>query len=265
MFSPVSSAGSTSLLDAFRRSQQRVDESLLRLASGRRINRGSDDPAGLISATQLESAIAALEAEASAVQRVDAQASIADGHTGQISSMMGELNEKIVAAGNSGALSDAEREAYQLEIDSLVSSIQRAANAAGESLASIQGHSGAPEGMGDTLSDAVASLSSIVSGGDNSLASGNLEAAATAVESALTSTTSLRGSIGAFQKHTLGARLSAIETEHTNLLEAHSRIVDVDYAEEISNLWQARAMTSAGIAVLRAARHRNEQVLSLLA
>lgn len=264
MFSTVSPSGSSGLLDAFRRNQERLDESLLRLATGRRINRGSDDPAGLISATRLESAIAALEAEASSVQRVDAQASIADGHTAQISSLMGELNGKLVAAGNSGALSDAEREAYQLEIDSLVSSVQRAASAAGESFSSIQGYSGAPEGMNDTLAGAVASLSSIVSGGDNSLASGNLEAAAAAVDSALSSTTSLRGSIGAFQKYTLGARLSSIETEHTNLLDAHSQIVDVDYAEEISNLWQQRALTSAGVAVLRAARHRNEQVLSLL-
>jgi len=113
------------------------NEILKRLATGRRINSGKDDPAGLIAATHLEAAIAALDAESRAIQRVNANANIADGHASQLSTMMSDLRGLVVASANSGALSDAEIAANQMQIDSLAAGIQRFAQDAIGSLDGI--------------------------------------------------------------------------------------------------------------------------------
>ena len=46
-----------------------MDQARQRLSSGRRINRGADDPAGLIASVNLDATLAALEAETNANHR----------------------------------------------------------------------------------------------------------------------------------------------------------------------------------------------------
>ncbi|MEL7473932.1 MAG: flagellin, partial [Planctomycetota bacterium] len=102
-----------------------------RLATGLRINRAADDPAGLISSEQLRAVLAALEAETRASHRTDAVANTADAALAEAASMVSDAKALAVAAANTGALSDAEREALQIEMDSMTQAASRTLERAG--------------------------------------------------------------------------------------------------------------------------------------
>ena len=99
MISPVSD-NSKPFQTLYNKNLNTQNDVMKRLASGRRINSGKDDPAGLIAATRLEAAIASLEAESRAIQRTNANANIADGHLSQLSEMSADLQGLVVAGAN---------------------------------------------------------------------------------------------------------------------------------------------------------------------
>lgn len=256
--------GSLLTVDWLRRNREAENQSLERLATGRRINRGSDDPAGLIASEQLEAQIKALEAESEIVDRLDANANIADGHMSQLSSLAGDLQALLVKGGNTAGMSEAEAAANQMQIDSIVSSIQRFAGDAAGSLGTVglPGTSGADAAA--ALQAAAAGLSPLTTGGGSSLASGDLEAGQAAVTAAMEAFNTTRGQVGAFQKYDLAARKSAAAVGRENLLAANSRIRDTDFAAEVSSLVRAQTLSAASIETLRISNQTTRSVLALL-
>jgi flagellin len=102
---------------------------LERLSSGLRINRGADDPAGLIASESLRSEIRGINAAIDNSSRAINVISTADAALAEVSKMLLEVKGLVNASTNSGALSDDEVKANQLQIDSLLESINRVANA----------------------------------------------------------------------------------------------------------------------------------------
>ncbi len=101
---------------------------LERLSSGFRINRGADDPAGLIASESLRSEIRGITAAIDNSTRAINVISTADAALGEVSKLLLEIKGLINSSTNSGALSDDEILANQLQIDSLLESINRVAN-----------------------------------------------------------------------------------------------------------------------------------------
>ena len=102
-------------------------QSLQRVSTGQRINRAADDPSGLIASENLRAVLADLEAESDSLQRVDHVASTADAAIGEMSDLLTEARGLAVAAANTAGVSDEERQALQMELDSVISSIDRMA------------------------------------------------------------------------------------------------------------------------------------------
>ena len=96
---------------------------LQRLATGRRINSGADDPAGLIFSQNLRAKMSTLEAEIRSFERADYTANVADGGLEVASSLLSEANALVVANAG-GLLSDEEKQANQLALDSIMSTIR---------------------------------------------------------------------------------------------------------------------------------------------
>jgi flagellin len=101
---------------------------LERLATGLRINRGKDDPAGLIASEILRSEISAIGQAIDNSQRAINVISTAEGAINETSRLLLDLRSLIVNTANEGALSDEEIEANQLEIDNILASIDRISN-----------------------------------------------------------------------------------------------------------------------------------------
>ena len=110
------------------KSQRTLNDTLQRLSSGLRINRGADDPAGLIASESLRSEIAGINQAVDNSQRASNVISTTEGALGEVASLLLNVKSLIVQAANSGALSPEEIQANQLQVDSAVQSITRISN-----------------------------------------------------------------------------------------------------------------------------------------
>lgn len=101
---------------------------LQRLSTGLKINRGADNPAGLIVSERLRSEISSIGQAIGNAERAVNVIATAEGALGEVSTLLNDIKGLIVEAANTGAFSKAEIQANQLQIDSAVSSITRISN-----------------------------------------------------------------------------------------------------------------------------------------
>lgn len=109
-------------------SQKTLDTTLQRLSTGLRINSGADDPAGLIASEGLKSEIAGINQAVSNSTQANNVIATAEGALGEVSSLLLNIKSLVVASANTGALSQSEIQANQLQIDSAVQNITRISN-----------------------------------------------------------------------------------------------------------------------------------------
>lgn len=114
----------------FGRTQKELALRLERLSTGLRINRGSDDPAGLIISERLRTTIQGVDQGIKNSDRANSVISTAEASLTEVNDLLNSIKSLIVEAANSGASSDAERDANQLQIDSAIESITRISNTA---------------------------------------------------------------------------------------------------------------------------------------
>jgi len=109
------------------RTNNQLQTAMTRLSTGLRINSGKDDPAGLIASEALRSDITAINKALSNTQRANQIIATADSSLGQVASLLNDVRGLVTEAANSGALSDEEIAANQLQIDSSLEAINRIA------------------------------------------------------------------------------------------------------------------------------------------
>ncbi len=112
------------------RGQQTISQnkSLERLSTGLAINRGSDNPAGLIASEALRSEKEAITAAIGNAERADQVMNIAEGGLQEVNSLLLELQGLVGGSANEAGLSTEEKEANQLQIDSILQTIDRIAS-----------------------------------------------------------------------------------------------------------------------------------------
>jgi flagellin len=108
---------------------QSLSQSLERLSTGLRINRGKDDPAGLIASQRLDGEVTSLNAAISNANRADQVVNIAEGGLNEVSGLLTQLQGLVTNTANSAGLSDDEKQANQLQIDSILQTIDRVSGA----------------------------------------------------------------------------------------------------------------------------------------
>ncbi len=111
-----------------RASQRDLTVSLERLSSGLRINRGADDPAGLINSEHLRAEMSGVSKAIDNSERAINIIATTEGALNEVASLLTDIQGLIVEAANDGAMSSDEIMANQLQIDSAIESITRIAN-----------------------------------------------------------------------------------------------------------------------------------------
>jgi len=109
---------------------QGLQTSLQRLSTGYRINSGKDDPAGLIASESLRAEQQATTTAISNAQRADNIIGTAEGALSEVSNLLVSLQGLVGDAANKAGLSQDEKDADQLQVDSILSTINRISNAA---------------------------------------------------------------------------------------------------------------------------------------
>jgi flagellin len=259
-----------------------LQESSTRLATLSRINRGSDDPAGLIALEQLRAELTSLEAADSNAARAASTIHVADSALAQVGDLLNTIQGKIVESASQGTLSPEQLAANQTEIDAALEAIDRIGgttaiggrkllDGSAESLTLVLSSDPAststlslPNVSTTTLGSTANVLASLRSGGANSLASGNYAAAAEAVSAARNQVLSARAQAGAFEKFTIDSAHAVLAGAQENLSAAIRQIGDADVALESSHLIRAKILTQSAVLALRIVNHRRELVLGLL-
>ena len=252
---------------------------LEKLSTGQRINRGKDDPAGLITSENFRAVLAALDAETRSLQRVDSVANVAEGALSEISGLLVEATGLAVSSANSAGFSDAERAANQMELDSIVFAINRIANSTsfnGDRLldgtatlsaggASITISSAAASALGEIDIDGTThTLIDVASGGSLNIANGDLEGTLQTIRAAMNQVATQRGTIGAFQKNTVASQISTNQVAFENVAAANSLIRDTDYAKETAALSRAQVLNQSSIGVMSMINFIRQQVMNAL-
>lgn len=109
------------------RNEADLQTSLQRLSTGLRINVGKDDPAGLIASEALRNDITGIEKAITNSERANQMIATADSAIGQVSNLLNDIRGLVVEAANTGALSEDQIAANQLQVDSSLEAINRIA------------------------------------------------------------------------------------------------------------------------------------------
>jgi len=112
------------------KTNRELEVRLQRLSTGLRINRGADDPAGLIISERLRTEIQGNEQGVRNSERASSVIATAEASLAEVNDLLNSIKSLLVEAANTGAFSDAEIEANQRQIDSAIESITRISNTA---------------------------------------------------------------------------------------------------------------------------------------
>ncbi|HDL04617.1 MAG: hypothetical protein DRP46_03475 [Candidatus Zixiibacteriota bacterium] len=251
-FSLKNNLPSNSIISGLNLSLQLLNKSAEKLSSGLRINRASDDPAGLVISERMRARIASLNQEIENVNLQIRKYDTASSHTLHLRSMLTEMRSLAVAASNEGFNSAAMREAYQAEANRMIGAYNFIAeNAAFGEQKLLDGSEGS---LADVQSLAHLDLSSA-------------EAAREAIETIDAETSRLDNAIieiGAAQKNDLESRLSSLRIEAENLTAAESQIRDTDFLKEFTGFIKNQMMAQASISLLAHSFLTPQSVLALM-
>ncbi|MCE8037384.1 flagellin [Halomonas sp. MCCC 1A11062] len=255
-----------------RSSQQAMQSAMQRLSSGQRINSAKDDPAGQAIANRMTAQIRGLNQAARNANDGISLVQTAEGALGQVNTNLQRIRELTVQAGN-GTLSPTDLAAIQDEIDQRLDEIDRIGLQTGFNGVSVLGESrglriqvGANDGETITIELQAINRHTLGLNGFRVVAHEGGDATEMPLDTldeALKRTDRQRSQLGALHNR-FEAVIDNIQTTVVNLSAARSRIMDADYAQEVSNLVRAQILQQAGIAILAQANRMPELVLELL-
>lgn len=119
-------------------------------------------------------------------------------------------------------------------------------------------------GTGDLGDGVNGFLSSLGTGGLNSLTGGNTIQAQTIITESIKQVAELRGRLGAFQKDTLTTNVNSLNVALQNVTASQSTIADADFAQETAALTRSQILVQANTSVLATANSTPQTVLKLL-
>jgi len=261
----------------------RLSQSVERISSGIRINRGADDAAGLAISEALRSDIRALRQAVRNANDGISLINVTEGALNEQSGILIRLRE-LASQAATGTVGSTERRTIQLEFDALRSEIDRIANTTefnGQklvdgSLASSVGSSGEiliQVGIDASANSRISlnseiNLTSITQTGLGidalfvTSAAGALTALDT-MNNAISQVTQGRGKVGAVQNR-LVRTIANLSITVENLSAAESAIRDADIAEEVALLTRNQILVQAATAMVGQANLIPQSVLQLL-
>lgn len=124
----INNTNTLTLLNILNQNSAAQSQTMKQLTTGKRINSGADDPAGLIALSSLKAEITAVEASITNNQRTDSLLTVADGAVAEITSLLSEIESLVVSSTSTANLTDSEIAANQAQIDGALTAIDRIVN-----------------------------------------------------------------------------------------------------------------------------------------
>ncbi|MBN2038268.1 MAG: flagellin [Chitinispirillaceae bacterium] len=264
--------------NSLRITERQVAKSLERLSTGLRINRASDDAAGLSVSEQLRTQVRGLNMGSRNIQDGIALINIAEGALIEVENMLQRIRELGIQAAND-TLTSVERSYIEIEVTQLRSEVDRIVE--GTQYNSQQLLNGtnpwgtAPGGVlhigpnnsatADTIQYRISPVDATSLGIDPVTMTTQTDATAaiTTLDTALRSVNELRANLGAMVNR-LEHALYNQENQEQNMQAAESVIRDTDFAVETIEFTKNQILTQSSTSMLAQANMLPQNVLSLL-
>ena len=281
-----------------------LSKSLERLASGQKVNRAADDPAALVISEHMRAQVSGMEQAIRNNEVAISLVQTAEGSMNEISSILVSLRQRAISAANVGASDRDMIDANQAEIENALASIDRVVsttqfghyrlldgtnaaktttnedgsittkeglrfhvgpNAEHMASTSIRDMSTNQLGRATVVEGELPNKSNFMSLADIDVRNEQgAQDALAIIDQALTEVATVRGELGAFQKHTLESNLTSMQVAVENMTAAESTIRDTDMAQELATFTRNQIMTQSATAQLAQANAMPQHVLRLL-
>lgn len=259
-----------------------MGKSLEKLSTGLRVNRASDDAAGLAVSERLRGQIKGMGRAKMNAQDGIALLQIAEGAANEIEDVLQRQRELAVQA-SSDTLTSTDRSYVDLEFKQLSDEIDRITQSAqyntmtlldgtgfGAGAAGSVLHIGANAQSADEIKVTISSISTGSLGMSTSgtgavgvSTQASATSAISSVDSALDSVNRLRADLGSYINR-LEHTINNISNQEFNTQDAESRIRDVDFAHETTQFSRNQILVQSSTSMLSQANQSPQSVLSLL-
>ncbi|ARZ61890.1 MULTISPECIES: flagellin [Bacillus cereus group] len=271
-----------------RQNQDKMNVSMNRLSSGKRINSAADDAAGLAIATRMRAKESGLGVAARNTQDGISLIQTADSALNTVSNVLLRMRDLAVQSAN-GTNSDNDKAALQKEFNQLTEQIDYIANNTkfnGKDLLNSTGKvsiktfdDGGAKDIDIQLTNVGKATLSGKDADDADVALGELKigkndvtddtedfdakAAITVIDSIVTNIASSRADLGATLNR-LQYNVENLNSQSTSMASSASQIEDADMAKEMSEMTKFKILNEAGISMLSQANQTPQMVSKLL-
>ncbi len=260
-----------------------LSNTLMRLSSGKRINSGADDAAGLQIADSLNANVYALNQAVQNANNGVGVAQIADGTLQEVTNLL-TRGVTLSAEAATDTVDSAGRVSLNNEFTQIQSEISRIAGQTNfngmkifDPTSGVQGKLNIFVGDITGASSIGVSIQTITTGaggivtnlGGANLATVDLTdatkaaAALVTIKSAIDGVSNMRAGIGAGMNR-LQAAVTVLTTQSQNTASAESTIRDANFASEVANLTKEQILAQSGMSALAQANTNSQSVLTLL-
>ena len=259
-------------------SQSLIDQAMLRLSTGKRINNARDDSAGLAIATRLTAQVEALNIASRNAADAQSMLDTAEGALSETHTILLRMRELAVQSAN-GTLTNNDRLHTDAEFQQLEAEILRISDNtkwAGKAL--IDGSNDGSdatnkpalsfqvgEGSGQTIAVSINGMDptdlSLNNNGVSTAA--KAQTAITALDTAIATVSTERGKLGAFSNR-LTSTMNNLDQVGINLSASKGRIEDADFAAETGNLAKNQILQQAATAMVAQANASKSTVMTLI-
>jgi flagellin len=239
-----------------------LQQTIERLTTGRRINRASDDAAGLGISNKLGSDIRIAAQGKRNANDGTSFLQVADGVLDEVTNLLTRAAELAQQAAT-GTISNTNRSNIDAEYQNIMTTIN--------DIKDMTVFNGASVFTGTSVNVSVGSFTAIdvKAGSLNATLSGNLSSAsgatsaAATIASAIENVSTQRASIGANMQR-LTATSNALGIQVENFTAAFSQIRDANVADEVVNLTKFQILNQSGTSAMSQANQAQQQILALL-
>ena len=265
---------------ALKVTNRKMTTAMERLATGYRINRAGDDPAGLAISTRMTAQISGYEMAADHAADAISMLQTVEGALTEIASLMQRMRQLAVQSTsetfstNDLVAADTEYQQLEAEVSRIVADTKwntmnvlsgagPTATAKGTFLIQVGADSGMTIGitLGSMSTKATETLTDL--NAQHISVQANAATAVSKIDDAFDDLNTKRAVVGSFMNRMQGALDNALAMSQ-NLTDTRSKILDTDYAATLAELARLQIIQQAGNAMLAQANAQPRNVLALL-
>jgi flagellin len=248
-----------------------LQQTIERLTTGRRINRASDDAAGLGISNKLGADIRIAGQGKRNANDAVSYLQVGDSVLDEVTNLLTRAAELSQQA-QTGTISDSNRTNIDAEFQNIIKTIADIGQStkfngatvftSGTIAVAVGGFTNISVTVGTISSSATAALG-LTAGTDALTSASAALAAASKITTALDSVSTVRASLGAAQQQ-LNSVSNALGIQVENFTAAYSQIRDANIADEVVNLTKFQILNQSGTSALSQSNQAQQQILALL-